>query len=83
MRPDRALDNRYSIRQTLWLYELTVDDEDCPDNGAPSKRPKSSSTRGGKTTRTRGGSTRSTGTKRGGKKSVKTKSGTFGAPDDF
>ncbi|KAF8134539.1 DNA topoisomerase [Boletus edulis] len=56
---------------------------DCPGDGAPSKRPKSSSSRGGKAPRARGGSTRGTGTKRGAKKNVKTKGGTFGAPDDF
>ncbi|KAF8444763.1 hypothetical protein L210DRAFT_3044991 [Boletus edulis BED1] len=43
---------------------------DCPGDGAPSKRPKSSSSRGGKAPRARGGSTRGTGTKRGAKKNA-------------
>ncbi|KAH7888880.1 DNA topoisomerase [Phlebopus sp. FC_14] len=53
---------------------------DCPDNGGPPKRAKSS-TRGTKNSRAQGGSTKAT--KRGSKRAVKTKSGTFGAPDDF
>ncbi|KAF8843023.1 prokaryotic type I DNA topoisomerase [Paxillus ammoniavirescens] len=56
---------------------------DCPDNGGPAKRARPSSSRGGKASRARAGSARGTGTKRGTKKNVKTKGGTFGAPDDF
>lgn len=55
----------------------------CPDNGGPgpSKRAKSTSRGAKSSTNT---SSRGRGGKRGGKKGpVKTKGGTFGAPDDL
>jgi len=63
-------------------YSFTHNTTECPDNGGagPSKRTKSISKSTKSSTNT---STRGRGGKRGGKRGpVKTKGGTFGAPDD-
>lgn len=62
---------------------FTHDMIECPDNGGPgpSKRAKSSAKSAKSSSNT---SSRGRGGKKGGKKGpVKTKGGTFGAPDDF